>query len=141
MTQQSAREIIMQHYRNPHGLCPVADPAMTISVENTSCGDMYRMQLHMEGGTITDMTFCGHGCSISLASFSLMHDWLIGRNISDATEHIATLLTALPTSTELDPSVWGDITALTSVRRHRSRIRCALMCWQAAQNELESNGQ
>ena len=76
------RQVIMDHYKNPrnHGTLP--DNSLTLEMNNPTCGDRIEIHLMIEDDRITDVKFEGEGCSISLASASMMTEAL--RSNSDA---------------------------------------------------------
>lgn len=51
---------------------------------NPSCGDEVTLNLIMKDGFVKDISWDGVGCSISMASTSVMSDLLIGKNYADA---------------------------------------------------------
>ena len=78
------QEVILDHYRNPHhkGLSDNKD--IQVKHNNPSCGDEVTLNLTLSDGLVKDISWDGVGCSISMASVSVMSDLLIGKNISDA---------------------------------------------------------
>jgi nitrogen fixation protein NifU and related proteins len=78
------REIILDHYQNPHHHGKLDSPDATYYDVNTSCGDEIRMDINVgPDGRITDVGFSGHGCAISQASASLLSDQIIGMPVDD----------------------------------------------------------
>jgi nitrogen fixation NifU-like protein len=73
------REVILDHYQNPHHHGRLEHADATYTDANTSCGDEITMQLQLApDGTITDVAFEGTGCAISQASASMLTDQIIG---------------------------------------------------------------
>jgi nitrogen fixation NifU-like protein len=78
------QEVILDHYRNPlhKGLSKEKD--IQVHHNNPSCGDEVTLNLIMKDGFVKDISWDGVGCSISMASTSVMSDLLIGKNYADA---------------------------------------------------------
>src|ERR687894_2964261 len=77
------QEIILDHYRNPHGR-GLRDPyEAEVHHVNPSCGDEVTLRIDLDGETVRDVSYEGVGCSISQASTSVMSDLVIGRDLND----------------------------------------------------------
>ena len=84
MTDSMYREIILDHYRNPHHHGQL-DPA-DVSHEETNplCGDEIRIDVRITDGVISDIAFDGRGCAVSQASASILTDMVVGMPVTDA---------------------------------------------------------
>ena len=91
------QEIILDHYRNPHGR-GLRDPFdAEVHHVNPTCGDEVTLRVKLDGDTIADVSYEGMGCSISQASVSAMYDLVVGRTVPQALEtgeHFRTLMQA-----------------------------------------------
>ena len=82
--QSMYQDIILDHYRNPHGR-GLRDPfEAEVHHVNPTCGDEVTLRVHLEGDTIADVSYEGMGCSISQASVSAMYDLVIGKSVTEA---------------------------------------------------------
>ncbi|MET0480414.1 MAG: iron-sulfur cluster assembly scaffold protein, partial [Mycetocola sp.] len=83
------QQVILDHSREKHGfgLQPTADASS--HQLNPTCGDQLTLQLHATDGVISSVTWEGAGCSISMASASLLSDLAPGLTLADARERIA----------------------------------------------------
>ncbi|HQZ14873.1 MAG TPA: SUF system NifU family Fe-S cluster assembly protein, partial [Acidimicrobiia bacterium] len=67
------REVILDHYRAPRNRgeldCP---PAFKSEGKNPVCGDELTLYLKIDGDVVSDVKISGSGCSISMASASMM---------------------------------------------------------------------
>ena len=130
------QEIILDHYRNPHGRGLREPFEAEVHHVNPTCGDEVTLRVHLDGDTITDVSYEGMGCSISQASVSAMHDLVVGKAVPEALEvgdHFVTLM-----QSKGDPSVaekledeLEDAVAFAGVSKYPARIKCALMGWMA----------
>ena len=134
--QSMYQDIILDHYRNPHGR-GLRDPfEAEVHHVNPTCGDEVTLRVHLEGDTIADVSYEGMGCSISQASVSAMYDLVIGKSVPEALQtgdHFMRLMqskgdTAL--AEELEDEL-EDAVAFAGVSKYPARVKCALMSWMA----------
>ena len=68
------QEIILDHYKNPHGR-GLRDPyEAEVHHVNPTCGDEVTLRVHVADGVIEDVSYDAVGCSISQAAASVMTD-------------------------------------------------------------------
>lgn len=80
---------VIDHYENPRnvGSFDKSDPTVgTGMVGAPACGDVMKLQIKVENGTITDAKFKTYGCGSAIASSSLVTEWLKGKTLDEATE-------------------------------------------------------
>jgi nitrogen fixation protein NifU and related proteins len=131
------REIILDHYRNPHhrGLREPFD-AQAHHV-NPTCGDeiTLRVALKDAGGepAVADVSYDALGCSISQASASVLADMVIGRQVDEAMDICAAFVELMGSRGAIEPDedVLGDAVAFAGVAKYPARIKCALLGWMA----------
>ena len=70
---------VMEHFTNPHNVGELPDANGVGEVGNAKCGDIMKMYLKIEGGTITDVKFKTFGCGAAIAT-----DMIKGKSIEDA---------------------------------------------------------
>jgi nitrogen fixation NifU-like protein len=127
------QEIILDHYKHPHGRGlrePFGGEAHHV---NPTCGDEVTVRVAADGVTLTDISYDGMGCSISQASASVLHELLNGRPAADATrvhEAFVQLMQGRGNVTP-DEDVLGDGVAFAGVARYPARVKCALLPWMA----------
>jgi len=134
--QSMYQDIILDHYRNPHGR-GLRDPfEAEVHHVNPTCGDEVTLRVHLDGDTIADVSYEGMGCSISQASVSAMYDLVIGRSVTDALgtgEHFMRLMQSkgdAAVAEELEDEL-EDAVAFAGVSKYPARVKCALMSWMA----------
>ena len=134
--QSMYQEIILDHYRDPHGR-GLREPYDGESFQvNPTCGDEVTLRVKLDGDTVADVSYEGLGCSISQASESLLHDLVVGKSLSQAEAIGADFLTLM--QSKGDPAVaetleesLDDAVAFTGVGKYPARIKCALLGWMA----------
>lgn len=131
------RQVIMDHYRLPRNKGLLEDPSMTVDMNNPTCGDRIRLQLNIEDGYVKDARFDGEGCSISMASASMMTQVVKGQKVEDALK-ISKMFSNMMLGEELEPGDLdvGDIQALQGVSKFPARIKCATLAWQAMEKGI-----
>ena len=134
--QSMYQDIILDHYRNPHGR-GLRDPFdAEVHHVNPTCGDEVTLRVHLDGETIADVSYEGMGCSISQASVSAMYDLVIGQSVPDALatgEHFMRLMQSkgdASVAEELEDEL-EDAIAFAGVSKYPARVKCALMSWMA----------
>ena len=128
---QLYRRVIMDHYKNPRNKGSIEDGALTIDMNNPTCGDRIHLTLQVEDGMIKDAKFDGEGCSISMASASMMTQAIKGKNVDDAMQ-LSTAFSEMMLGKDYDDSIdLDDIEALHGVSKFPARIKCATLAWKA----------
>ena len=89
-------DLIMEHSMNSYNKKKLKDANYCEIGHNPNCGDEITLEVKMDGDTISDMAFSGHGCAISQASTSIMIDTLKGKTVEEAKEIIKTFIFVLP---------------------------------------------
>lgn len=129
---QLYRQVIMDHYKNPRNRGELPEGALTVTLNNPTCGDRIQIQMNVEDGKIGDAKFVGEGCSISLASASMMTDSIKGMPVEKALE-LSDIFSKMMLGEEYDEGDFdlGDIEALQGVHKFPARIKCATLAWKA----------
>ncbi len=127
------QEIILDHYRSPHH-AGLREPYEAESRQvNPTCGDEVTLRVHLDGGTVADVSYDALGCSISQASTSVMTDLVIGRPVGEALAVHDEFLALMQGRGALEPDeeVLEDGVAFAGVAKFPARIKCALLGWMA----------
>jgi nitrogen fixation NifU-like protein len=78
---------VLDHYENPRNVGKMDASKRNVGtgmVGAPACGDVMRLQIEVEEGTIKDAKFKTYGCGSAIASSSLLTEWVRGRSIDDA---------------------------------------------------------
>lgn len=116
------QEQLLDNYHNPKNFGkPKFAFTHTAKISNLSCGDELQVWLKVSNDEVVeDISFEGEGCSISIASASLLYDKLIGKSIRDIlalSDDYSTNLVGIPLTI--------------------SRIKCAVLSLEAVRNSLK----
>ncbi|WP_199444145.1 Fe-S cluster assembly sulfur transfer protein SufU [Umezawaea beigongshangensis] len=131
--QQMYQEIILDHYKNPHGR-GLRDPFDAESFQvNPTCGDEVTLRVKVDGDTVTDVSYDGQGCSISQASTSVLTDLVVGKPVGEAMEKLDAFVALMQSrgTVEPDEDVLEDGIAFAGVSKYPARVKCALLGWMA----------
>lgn len=134
------RRVIMDHYKNPRnkGVGKISDNDLTVNMNNPTCGDRIELRMKVEDGIVSDARFDGEGCSISMASASMMTHAIKGKKIEEALD-LAQIFSDMMLGKEYDDSIdLEDIEALQGVSKFPARIKCATLAWKAMEKGLKS---
>ena len=82
---QMYREVILDHYKNPHGHGVIEGADAEADGQNPLCGDEVSIYVAFgeDGETIDEVKFSGRGCAISQAATSMLMDMTTGRTASE----------------------------------------------------------
>jgi nitrogen fixation NifU-like protein len=123
------RDVVLDHYKNPRGRCPLERKDVENEGFNPVCGDEVRVALRVDDGQVTGAEVNGRGCSISVASGSMLAEMLIGRRVEEVqrlAETFRRMMHGEPVPADVDV---GDLEALEGVKKFPVRVKCALLAW------------
>ena len=127
------QEIILDHYKHPHGR-GLRDPFdAEVHHVNPTCGDEVTLRVALRDGVVADVSYDGQGCSISQASASVLHELLTGQPVGEAMTVLASFTALMGSRGQLEPDedVLGDGIAFAGVSKYPARVKCALLAWMA----------
>jgi nitrogen fixation NifU-like protein len=129
---QLYRQVIMDHYKSPRNRGEFENGALTVTLNNPTCGDRIQIQMMVEDEKIKDAKFVGEGCSISLASASMMTEAVKGLSVEKALE-LSSIFSQMMLGKDYEEGDFdlGDIEALQGVSKFPARIKCATLAWKA----------
>lgn len=127
------RELILDHSRSPQGKGDPATAEHTHHELNPSCGDEITMGVTVgDDGRISRLVWDGQGCSISMASASVMADLLAGASKHDALARVEEFRTMLRSRGAGEPpESLEDAAAFQGVAKYVMRVKCAMLGWVA----------
>ncbi|WP_203334312.1 Fe-S cluster assembly sulfur transfer protein SufU [Planococcus beigongshangi] len=128
---QLYRSVIMDHYKTPRNKGTIENDSINIEMNNPTCGDRIHLTLQVEDGIVKDAKFDGEGCSISMASASMMTQAVKGKEVETALG-LSQTFSDMMLGKDYDDSLdLGDIEALQGVSQFPARIKCATLAWKA----------
>lgn len=136
------QELIIEHAKRPHraGLRTPFDAE--VHHVNPTCGDEVTLRVARDGEVLSDISYDSLGCSISVASASMLADLLTGQDVDTARTTFAAVHAMLTSkgADAGDEEVIGDAVALAGVAKFPARVKCALLSWMALADALATTG-
>jgi nitrogen fixation protein NifU and related proteins len=132
------KQIVMDHYKNPRNRGRIEkDGSITLPYKNPTCGDVVVLYLDLdEDKKIQDIKFEGEGCSISMASCSMMTSLIKGKSVEEAKKLIQQFYTMVRQGEIEDEDALGDAVALSGVHKLKARHNCSLLGWNGLEKVI-----
>ena len=138
MTDKSIyKDVLMDHYRNPRNRGDLSEAEVVRRGSNPRCGDDIEVGVNFDNNTLKMVMFRGRGCSVCLASASMMTETVRGQSKVDAhrlVEGMRSWFAGEGASSTDSPA--ENLEALEAVRGHSARKRCVLLAWEALDETL-----
>ncbi len=140
------QELILEHSKRPKhaGLREPFDAE--VHHVNPTCGDEVTLRVELAGAgldaTVSDLSYDATGCSISVASSSVLADEVTGRTVRQALETFVAMRAMLTSKGQDggDEEILGDGVAFAGVSKYPARVKCALLGWTAFTDALARAG-
>jgi nitrogen fixation protein NifU and related proteins len=131
------QQVILDHARARHGDGPLDSADAEHFERNPTCGDEITVRVRLEPGTdrIAEIAWQGDGCSISMASASVLADMAPGRTVPELlalTESFREMMRSRGAG-EPDEDVLEDLVAFHGVSKFVMRVKCGMLAWVAAE--------
>jgi nitrogen fixation protein NifU and related proteins len=137
MTDTAYKEALLDHYRNPRNRADTGDAAVVTRGRNPRCGDDVEIGVDFDGETLGRIRFRGRGCSICIASASMMTEAASGRSIREARGLADFVHRWFGDEPELAGDAPEVLRPLSPVRDMPARRRCVLLAWEALGQALD----
>jgi nitrogen fixation protein NifU and related proteins len=132
-------EIILDHYRTPRNRAPELEPHdVHVHHSNPLCGDELDLRLRVVDGKVDAVAYDGDGCSISMASASVMTEAVTGRDLSDADDLAEAFRLMLHGEGVKREEDLLDGVAFQGVAKFPVRVKCALLGWMALKDAIST---
>ncbi|MGO1290425.1 MAG: Fe-S cluster assembly sulfur transfer protein SufU [Brevibacterium linens] len=122
-------ELLRDAAASPHGHSHQVNP---------TCGDEIELETELlDDGTVA-VRWTGDGCSISMASASVLSELAADSSVSQMLEIEGAFHELMHSRGTMvaDESILGDAAAFTGVSKFPARIKCALLAWMAFKDAL-----
>ena len=131
------KKALLDHFHNPVNRGDMHGASRLYRGRNPRCGDEVEVGLYYAEGSLMSVRFQGRGCSVCIASASMMTEAVNGLNESE----VVTLCHDVQDWFSMDSEstnaeIPDSLLPLNSIRGHRSRKKCALLCWEALESAL-----
>jgi len=131
VTESAYKEALLDHYRHPRNKADPRDAQVVRRGRNPRCGDDIEIGVDFDDDRLARVRFHGRGCSICIASASMMSEVTTGASREEA-RALADLMYRWFGD---DPSAGSEapqaLQPLSPVRDMPARRRCVLLAWEA----------
>ena len=136
------QELILEHSKRPVRFGLREPFEAQVHHVNPTCGDEVTLRVHLSGAgadtVVEDVSYDSVGCSISVASASILAEEITGETLAEARETVEAMRSMLTSKGEDpgDEERIGDGVALSGVAKYPARVKCALLSWMAFTDAL-----
>jgi nitrogen fixation protein NifU and related proteins len=131
------KEVILDHYRAPRNKGRLDPHDVMLERNNPLCGDELELYLKFNGEDLEGISFEGKGCSISMASASMMTEKVAGLGTKEAAALAESIKRMMAGEEEGNPDELEDLVSLKGVVKYPVRIKCALLGWNTLLEALD----
>ena len=132
------KAVLLEHFHQPRNKGGLQGADVVRRGSNPRCGDDIEVGLFVQGDRLERVKFRGRGCSVCIASASLMTEAVRGRRREEARSLCERMQVwfgqKMDGADVAEPP--PDLEALAAVRDYPARSRCVLLSWQALSDAL-----
>ena len=139
------QEIILDHGKNPRNLRKTENFNKDAKGHNPLCGDKVHVFLKIdENKNISDISFEGSGCAISMASASIMTDLMKEKKEKEVKELVEDFLQMIKESPEMKTKIITEnektkLMSLSGVKQYPMRVKCATLAWHTLKSAMNNS--
>ena len=139
------QEIILDHGKNPRNLRKTENFNKDAKGHNPLCGDKVHIFLKIdENKNISDISFEGSGCAISMASASIMTDLMKEKKEKEVKELVEDFLQMIKESPEMKTKIINEnektkLMSLSGVKQYPMRVKCATLAWHTLKSAMSNS--
>ena len=130
------KEVVLEHFRRPRNRSPLDAPDGSSLVVNPICGDQVRVEVKLCDGRVSSASARTRGCSIAVASGSVMTEIVAGMDRA-AIARLAAEVERVVRGDDSGDQLDKRLRAFHRVAQLPSRQRCALLPWEALEEALD----
>lgn len=131
------QQVIIDHGRRPKNFRACETSNYIKQGYNPLCGDKLTVYLTEKNGVVQDASFIGKGCTISMASASLMTESIKGKTIEE-TMRLFSAFHQLVTDDKSLAIDLGKLSVLAGVKEFPLRVKCATLAWHTLKAAIEN---
>jgi nitrogen fixation NifU-like protein len=131
------RDTLLDHYRHPRNYGALDRFHSIKRGSNPLCGDDVEVGIALDGETLTAVGFRGRGCSVCIASASMMTEAVTGMHrceVLGLAREMQDWFSSGDGSSVQEPP--ETLAPLAAVREYPARRRCVLLAWEALTDAL-----
>ena len=133
---------LMDHVSSPDYKYKMDEPTLSHEGINPSCGDDLVLDVRLgEDGTISEVSWTGHGCAVSQGSADMMSDLMVGKTPEQAIGLCKLFMQMVRGEvSEDDPRIdeLEDAAILKDIAHMPARVKCAELAWRTLEEMLQA---
>ena len=133
------RDLLLEHARHPNNCGRLESPDLRATAFNPLCGDELELTLAVSEDIIQDCKTKVRGCSICQASASMMSDLILTKTLQEAEKISKVFTESLSKENEVISESLDSLRPLIALKKHRSRIKCMKLAWDALEDCARQN--
>ena len=139
------QEIILDHGKNPRNLRKFENFNKEAKGHNPLCGDRVHIFLKIdENKNISDISFEGEGCAISMASASIMTDLMKEKKENEVKELVDDFLKMIKDTPKMNSKIISEdektkLMSLSGVKQYPMRVKCATLAWHTLTSAMDNS--
>lgn len=135
---QLYKDHLLDHFKNPRNKsnAEFTDKSYIKRGSNPRCGDDIEIGFNIIDNHIEAIEFRGRGCSVCLASASMMTEALADSSVKEAGSLALKMSNWVAGEDVLMPE---QLQPLSAVKHHPARKKCVMLCWNALHEGLEDH--
>ena len=140
MSESVYKSVLLDHFHHPRNKGDLDGADRVCRGSNPRCGDEVEVGVFFRGNCIDKVRFRGRGCSVCIASASMMTEAVSGKETEQARHLCASMqLWFGQGSGEELRTAPEELEALSAVREYPARRRCVLLPWEALSDAIASH--
>ena len=134
MDNETKRAIIMENYLHPTNRKRMED-YLKVNTRNESCIDNIDIYVKFNGNVISDITFDGEACAISISATSIMINNLIGKTKEEALNYIHNFY-QMTNNEAYDANILKEGNAYNDIYKQGNRKTCATLPFRGIEKAI-----
>ena len=133
------QELILDHTKRPRNFRKIEGTTTKADGHNPLCGDKLTVFLLLDKGVVSDISFQGSGCAISMASASMMTESLKGKTVAEVKGMFKDFHQLLTGNSDhlVDTENLGKLIVFSGVKEFPVRVKCATLAWHTLNAALD----
>lgn len=131
------KDILMDHYRHPRNCSDVSQSDVVHRGSNPRCGDELKVGVSFDNEILREVRFQGRGCSVCIASASMMTESVTGLSRDDTLRLFEEMKAWFDEKEGCVSAPPESLRALDALREYPARRRCVLLAWEALESVLQ----
>ena len=130
------QEVILDHNQSPRNYGELETYTVKRDGDNPLCGDNIILYLIIENDIVVDIKFKGEGCAITMASSSMMTEFVMGKKLEEV-EELFEQFRAMLTEEDVGSEGLGKLKVFEGVKEFPARVKCATLSWHTMHNAIK----